>query len=173
MTENLMDSFSDTVKRRRSVRAISDKKIGELKIKNILKTAIMAPSAGGLQSFRIFVVSDKKKSSLAKAAYDQPYVESPLVLVFCTEPKKIKKTMGMRGERLFAVQDATIAASYAQLAAASLDLTSVWVGHFSESAVQRILKTKLKPVVILPIGYPMEKPAKKKSKPLTKIVKII
>lgn len=166
-----MASFFETVKKRRSIRAISKKVIPRSKIQKILKTSIMGPSAGGLQSFRIFIVDDKKKEKLVKAAHEQPYVNSPLVMVFCTDPRKIKKIMGNRGENLFAVQDATIAASYAQLAAASEGLASVWIGHFSENTVKKILKTSLRPVVILPIGYPEEKPARKKPKSMSAIIK--
>ena len=133
----------------------------------------MSPSAKGLQNFKIFVVEDiKKKEKLVKATHDQEYVNSSLVLVFCTDSKKIK-FMGARGEKLLAVQDATIAASYAQLAATALGLSSVWVGHFKEREVAKVLKTKLRPVVILPIGYANEKPKPKKNKKMKDLIKKI
>ena len=94
-------------------------------------------------------------------------------MVFCTNPAKIRKKIGTRGERLFAVQDATIAAAYAQLAADSLGLSSVWIGRFYERQLQNMLKTKLRPVAILSIGYPNEKPHPKKSKKQDKLIKRI
>ena len=111
----------------------------------------------------------KKKLNLIKATYDQEYVNSSLVLVFCTNPRRIK-FMGKRGEHLLSVQDATIAAAYAQLAATSLGLSSVWIGHFDEKAVAKILKTRLRPVVILPIGYSNEKPKRKEMIKLKELV---
>jgi len=119
------------------------------------------------------VIEDqKKKEKLIDATYGQEYVNSSLVLVFCSDPKRIK-FMGNRGKSLLSVQDATIAASYAQLAATALGLSSVWVGHFKEKAVVKILKTKLRPVVILPIGYGNEKPSPKKSQKMKDLIEHI
>lgn len=42
--------------------------------------------------------------------------EAPVCLVFCADPARSAATFGERGARLYAVQDATIAAAYAQLA---------------------------------------------------------
>lgn len=166
-------SFFKTIEKRRSIRSYSNKAVEKSKIQKILKAAWMSPSAMGLQNFKIFVVDNsKKKEKLVKATYDQEYVNSGLVLVFCTNPKRIK-FMGNRGKTLLSVQDATIAASYAQLAATSLGLSSVWVGHFKEKAVAEILRTKLRPVVVLPIGYANERPQPKKSQSMKSIIKRI
>ncbi len=164
-------SFFKTVKKRRSIRKFSDKKVEKSKTQKILKTAWMSPSAMGKQNFKIIIVDNsKKKENLVKATYDQKYVNASLVLVFCSDPKRIK-FMGTRGKNLFAVQDATIAASYAQLAATELGLSSVWIGHFKEKAVADIIKTKLRPVAIIPIGYADEKPGKKESQKIKDLVK--
>ncbi len=133
----------------------------------------MSPSAKGLQNYQIFVIENqKKKEKLVDATFGQEYVNSSLVLVFCSNPKRIK-FMGNRGKNLLSVQDATIAASYAQLATTALGLSSVWVGHFKEKVVAGILKTKLRPVVILPIGYGNEKSASKKNQKMKNIIKRI
>lgn len=164
-------SFFKTVKKRRSIRKFSDKKVEKSKAQKILKAAWMSPSAMGKQNFKIIIVdSPKKKENLVKATHDQEYVNASLVLVFCSDPKRIKFT-GTRGKNLFAVQDATIAASYAQLAATELGLSSVWIGHFKEKAVVEIIKTKLRPVAIIPIGYADEKPGKKESQKIKDIIK--
>lgn len=166
-----MVSFFHTIEKRHSIRSFSSKRVESNKINKILKVALMSPSAKGLQSYRVYIIKDKKKKeNLVRAAHNQNYVNAPLLLVFCTEPKRIKKIMGVRGEHLFSVQDATIAASYAQLAATSLGLSSVWIGNFNEKSVQKIIKTKLRPVVLLPVGYPNEKPEPRKMRKLKDIV---
>lgn len=166
-----MESFFKTVEKRRSVRSFTDKAIERLKLQKILKAAWMSPSAKGLQNYRIYIIEDKKKKeNLVRASHDQEYVNAPLLLVFCTDPKRIKKMMGTRGENLLSVQDASIAASYAQLAATALGLSSVWVGNFNEKSVQKIIKTRLRPVVILPIGYPNERPQRKKLRKLNDMI---
>ena len=91
-------SFFNTVEKRRSIRSYSDRAVEKSKIQKILKTAWMSPSAMGMQNFKIFVVDDiRKKERLLKATYDQEYVNSSLVLVFCTNPKRIK-FIGNRGK---------------------------------------------------------------------------
>ena len=163
-------SFFKIIEKRRSVRSFTNKKVEKSKIQKILKSSWKSPSAKGLQNYRIYEIDDpQKKLNLIKATYDQEYVNSSLVLVFCTNPRRIK-FMGKRGEHLLSVQDATIAAAYAQLAATSLGLSSVWIGHFDEKAVAKILKTRLRPVVILPIGYSNEKPKRKEMIKLKELV---
>ena len=44
----------------------------------------------------------------------------------------------MRGETLCSVQDATIAATYAMLAAVDLGLSTVWLGAFDDDEVAKI-----------------------------------
>lgn len=132
---------------------------------------MLSPSSMGRQNFRVYqVASQNKKQNLIKATYGQGYVSSSLVLVFCSNPKRIKM-MGTRGKNLFAVQDATIAAAYAQLAATELGLASVWIGHFDETKVAKIIGTKLRPVSIIPIGYANEKPKPKKSQKAKELFK--
>lgn len=164
-------SFYDVVKKRRSVRTFTDKKIPHSKINKILKSATMSPSAKGLQAYKIFVIKNKTmKQKLVKASHDQPYVDTDTVLVFCTDPKRTRDMMGPRGEHLFAVQDATIAATFAQLAVTAEGLHSIWIGHFNEKKVKEIIRTSLKPVCIMPIGFSTEKPEPKDEKPFSRLV---
>jgi FMN reductase [NAD(P)H] len=166
-------SFFKTVEKRRSIRSFSDKPVDKSKIQKILKAIWQAPSAKGLQNYRVYVINDiKKKEKLVKATHNQEYVNSNLVLVFCADPKRIK-FMGKRGEKLLAVQDATIAAAYAQLSATALGLSSVWVGHFKEKEVASVIKTKLRPIAIIPIGYANEKPHPKKNQKMSNLFKVV
>lgn len=154
--------FFDTVKNRHSVRKFQDRKVEDEKLKMILETANSAPSAGNLQAYEIFLVKDKKKKQLlVEAAYGQDFIEeADIVLVFCANPKKSSWKYGKRGRDLYCIQDATIAASYAQLAVSDLKLGSVWVGAFDEKEVLKVLgnPNDVMPIAIIPIGYPDEKP---------------
>ena len=78
----------------------------------------------------------------------------------CTAPARSAMKYGRRGQDLYALQDATIAGAYAQLAATALGLGSTWVGAFHEEAVRRAVGIPAVeiPVAILPIGYPGETP---------------
>lgn len=169
-----MVDFFQTIKKRRSIRSFLDKPVERWKEQKILKTLMLAPSAANLQSYKVFVVSDKKKKEeLVSAAHNQQYVNAGIVLIFCTYPKRAKRKFGRRGQVLFSLQDATIAAAYSQLVATSLGLSSVWIGRFSEHKVQKIIKTKLRPVAIIPIGYSKQRPKAKETRKFTEIVQKI
>ena len=76
---------------RRSTRKFSKNPVEKWKIDKILAAADTAPTAGNFQGFEIFYVSDKKtKEELVKASNNQPYVNTPLVLVFCMNPSRVK-----------------------------------------------------------------------------------
>jgi len=120
-----------------------------------------APSAYNLQSYRVYVVRDGgMKKALSAACFDQSFSnqnfisEAPVVLVFCADQARAMTRYGERGESLYSLQDATIAATFAHLASVDLGLASVWVGAFDEEGVLSALGvTGVRPVVVLPIGY--------------------
>ena len=139
---------------RRSVRKFTDKNIEATKIDEIISAADTAPTVGNFQGFEIFYVKDKqKKMKLVKACNDQKYVNAPLVLVFCKNPSRIKFDFPEYTLKKFAIQDATLAAGYSQLAAHALGLGSIWIGMFDEEEVKGIIDTELVPSSILCIGY--------------------
>lgn len=155
--------FFDTVARRHSVRAFKNIDVEREKIDRILATINRAPSAGDLQAYQVYLVRSRdSRLALAQAALDQTFVsEAPLVLVFCAVPYRSAIKYGQRGEQLYALQDATIACAYAQLAATALGLGAVWVGAFDEDAVRRATGATVDeiPVAILPVGYSAEAPS--------------
>jgi nitroreductase len=156
--------FFDVIEIRRSVRAYDATQVEEEKLLQILEACNRAPSAGNLQAYEIYVVSKlSKRMALAGAALGQQFiVQAPVALVFCAHPARATKRYKERGETLYAIQDATIACTYAMLAASSLGLASVWVGAFTEEAVREIIDAPRnhRPVAILPIGYPVDLPEK-------------
>jgi nitroreductase len=156
-----MDYF-ETVKARHSIRAFQTKPVEEEKIRRIIETIHLAPSAGDLQAYEVVVVKDpERKNELARDALDQDFVaEAPVCLVFLACPERSSRKYGHRGSELYCIQDTTIAASYAQLAATALGLASTWVGAFDEDAVARTIEAprNRRPIAILPIGYPAETP---------------
>jgi nitroreductase len=165
--------FSDLIDVRRSVRDFENRPVEPDKIAAILATANLAPSAGNLQAYQIYhVTSPRVRGALAHAA-NQPYVaRAPLCLVFFANPGRSAQKYGVRGRDLYALQDATIAAAYAQLAAVNLGLASVWVGAFDDSAVCMALNAPQDwvPAAILPIGYPAEEPGSSSRRELADLV---
>jgi nitroreductase len=154
--------FFDVVKSRQSVRKYQDRSIEEEKLRTILETAALAPSAGNLQSYEIYVARRASdRNALAQAALGQDFLAgAPIALVFCANPGRARPKYGPRGMELYALQDATIACTYAMVAAAALGLASVWIGAFREDQVRRAVRAReeVRPVAILAIGYAAERP---------------
>ena len=97
--------------KRRSTRKFSDKPVETTKIDKIIAAADTAPTAGNFQGFEIFYVkSPEKKKLLVEACNKQPYVDAPVVLVFCKNPSRVKFDFPDEILAKFAIQDATLAA---------------------------------------------------------------
>lgn len=142
---------------RRSQRKFEDRPVEDWKIEMIFAAADTAPTAGGFQGFEIYNIKDTKvKVELVQAANKQPYVNSPVVLVFCMNPSRVKMNFPPELLQKFSLQDATLAAAYAQIAAHALGLRSVWIGMIDEEKVKQALSTEFVPSSILCLGYPQK-----------------
>lgn len=159
-----MMDFFQTVHARQSVRAYQAKPIEATHLEAILAAANQSPSAGNLQAYEIAVVRDAATiRALTNACFNQGFVaQAPVVLVFSSDGPRSAAKYGSAGEQLFAVQDATIAAAYAQLAATALGLATCWIGAFREQDIARLLglRAGLRPIALLPVGWPAETPAR-------------
>lgn len=155
-------AFRSLVEDRRSIRKFTTDDVGEADVARILEAVRLCPTAGNQQAYEVVVVrSPERRAALAAAAFGQAWVErAPVVLAFVALPAVSAARYGERGSSLYAVQDATIAAAYAMLAATTLGLGTVWVGAFDTEAVARALDCAAGevPVALLPVGRPAESP---------------
>lgn len=166
--------FFQVIETRRSMRKYAETPVEEEKLQRILAAINRAPSAGNLQAFAVYIVRNlEQRKALVKAAWEQEFLaEAPFVLVFCAEPARSAVKYGERGATLYAIQDATIACTFAMLAAKALGLDTVWVGAFDEAAVSSLLRLPpdLRPVVLLPVGYAGKEPRPRPRRALDEFV---
>jgi FMN reductase [NAD(P)H] len=142
---------------RRSQRKFENRDVEEWKLEMIFAAADTAPTAGGFQGFEIYHIKNQDvKNKLVQAANNQPYVNAPVVLVFCMNPDRVKLNFPPDTIRKFSQQDATLAAAYSQLAAHALGLSSIWIGMLDENRIREVLGTDLFPSSILCAGYPIK-----------------
>lgn len=159
---------------RRSTRKFDKIKVEDWKIDKILSAADVAPTAGNFQGFQVFLIKNKNtKEALVEAANKQPYVNAPVVLVFCTDPSRVKLKFPPDILEKFSLQDATIAAAFSLLASSGVGLSTIWIGMFDEEKVKKILGTDLRPSSILCIGYPDKKKPPKSRRKLKELIKVI
>jgi len=168
--ENLFRIFAT----RRSTRKFDKTKIEDWMVDKILAAADTAPTAGNFQGFKVFYIKNKKtKEALVEAANNQPYVNAPVVLVFCMDPARIKMNFPPQIIEKFSIQDATLAAAFSLLAASGLGLSSIWIGMINEEKIKTILGTDLKPSSILCIGYPDKQKPPKSRRKLKELIQVV
>lgn len=167
--------FNEVIKNRRSIRQFKPTEIPDETIREILELAQLAPSAGNLQAYKVKIIKskeDKMKLKEATMSKQESLVSAPVVLVICADREESGKKYEERGKNLYSIQDATIFASYVQLTIASMGLTAVWVGGFSEEEVKSALSLpeNLQPVAMIPFGYPDGEPRPRERKNLEDII---
>ncbi|NWF76789.1 MAG: nitroreductase family protein [Nitrospirae bacterium] len=150
------------IKERRSIRDFHKKQIPEELIQKLIDALIWAPSAGNLQARRFYFVKNENiKKKIAVAALNQNFIaEAPLVVIGCTD-SRISFRYGERGIYLYSIQDVACSIMNMMLTAHANGLGSTWVGAFREEEVSKILKMPnyLRPVAIVPVGFPSKIPS--------------
>lgn len=157
-------SILDVIRSRRSVRDFTDREIPESAIDALIEALRWAPSAGNLQSRKFyFVFNEDVRKKLAQAELKQNLAgfiaSAPLVVVACAD-HRIASRYGERGRHLYSIQDTAASIQNLLLAANDLGLGTCWVGAFKEESVANILDLpdNLRPVAIIPVGYPARIP---------------
>jgi nitroreductase len=132
------------------------------KIGKILEAGRAAPSSGNLQNWMFIVVDDEgKRKKIAEACFQQDWMaKAPIHLVVCSKPLEAQRFYGIRGERLYSIQNAAAAAENMLLMAHDQGLGACWVGAFDEEHVKDILGIvkEARPQIIIPLGYADEEP---------------
>jgi nitroreductase len=84
---------------------------------------------------------------------------APVVIVGCAD-SSIGIRYGRRGVELYSIQDVAVSVMEMMLVAVENGLGTCWVGAFQEAEVSKILNLpeNLRPVAIIPVGYPERTP---------------
>ncbi len=167
-------SAFQAIRERRSIRSFRPDPIPEESIHRILIAAQRAPSAGNKQPWFFYVVRNAEmRKALAHAAHDQDFIaQAPALIVVCAEPARSASRYGMRGEKLYAIQDTAAAVENMLLTITELGLGSCWIGAFDEDGVIDALSlpSSFRPVALLPVGFPEEEGELRSRRPLSEIV---
>lgn len=165
MTRGMTMELFEAIEGRRSVRQFERSGVvSDEALRKILHAGVMAPSSGNSQCWRFIVVRDDMiKRRLASEAGHQMFIEqAPVAIVVCADLSAAAAKYGERGSQTFVLQDTAAAIQNMMLAAHALGLGSCWVGAFDESKAVNILELAphLRPIAMIPIGVPAEKPTR-------------
>jgi len=154
-----MDVF-EAIRKRRSVRQYKDGDVDDNLIGVILWAGSQAPSAGNMKEWKFVVIKDKKKKELLfEASLKQDHVKNaPVVIVVGVDVHMANMKYGIRGERVYAIEDASAAIENMLLAATALGLGACWIGALDEEEVRNIVgfPESIRPIALITIGYPDE-----------------
>jgi len=164
---NLFMEFSDVIKNRVSCRSYNGREVSQEILDEILEAMQCAPTAAHFEAYRVRVSRDL--AFIARlgeiVGQEDRFKGAGAVMVFFAVPEEGAARFGDRARELYCVQDATLACGYAQLAAASKGVESLWVGSFDEKEVLDACGLKaegedglgLRPVAISLFGYTDER----------------
>ncbi len=142
---------------RRSIRKFKNTPVSEKDIEDILKAAMAAPSAGNAQPWE-FIIIDKRAilDQIPKIhPHAQMILQSPMAILVCADITREKYP----GRWML---DCSAATQNILLAVHEKGLGAVWVGIYPDEArIKGItellnLPNNIKPVSLIPIGYPDE-----------------
>lgn len=152
--------FNLVVKKRRMVRAFKPKPIRGKALWKIIRNVHRAPSAGHLEPQELIIVRDPDvKKRLVEAALDQMFIaEAPVVIVICADPRRNMWRYGERGRNFYCTIDGAFASMLILLTAADEGLGTCFVGAFDDDEVAKVLNLpeEVRPIGVIPLGYPDE-----------------
>lgn len=155
--------FDEVIKKRKMIREYQQgRQIPTDIINKLLKHAHRSPSAGHTQVQEFIIVIDPvTKRKLCQASLGQTQVEDASVLiVVCSNTSRSVNRYKKRGTEFYSVIDGAFASMIILLGAVNEGIGASFVGAFEDNKVTKVLglPVHVKPIGIIALGYPAEKP---------------
>lgn len=147
-------SVPDWIMKRRSIRKYTDAPVTDEQVQTLLQAAMAAPSANDVRPWAFVLVRDTAKR--------QALAEIHRWSTMCAEALLVIAVIGDPSASDYWIEDCSAATENLLLAAAGLDLGSVWVAIYPrperEARVREILNVpaNLHVSCLLPVGHPAE-----------------
>jgi F420 biosynthesis protein FbiB-like protein len=191
-----MGNIMDSIKKRRSIRKYSPRKVKSNVLREVLEAAEWAPSAHNAQPWRLIVLTEKStKQALAEAMADawtadmakdgvtveaqkrkasiERFTHAPILVLACLTMENMKvypDEKRQRSERDLAMQSLGAAIQNMLLTAHAEGLGACWFSapSFCKETVRKVLKIPemVEPQALIAFGYAAEKPQAPQRKPL-------
>ncbi|HIH23483.1 TPA: hypothetical protein HA251_00460 [Candidatus Woesearchaeota archaeon] len=160
---------------RRSTKRFSPHPVELDKVLQIIQAGTLAPSSGNIQNWSFVVITDVGKiRALYHHTLDQdPFLSAMAAVIVCGDVEYAHSMYGMRGKRLYTVQNCAAAIQNMLLAAQAVGLGACWIGAFDEDKVSlmfNIPNHRHRPQAIILFGYAAEEPEPKGTKALESVV---
>lgn len=172
--------LDEIIKKRRSVRTFTEKKVDRSLIYEMIETARLAPSASNIQPWRFIYIDDESlerinNECLGGIVPNRWAANATGFLILCAKPDIIVNRVGAKLKGLpYYLIDAGIAGEHLVLKATELGVGTCWIGWFNGKKIKEIfsIPKEIKIVSLIAIGYPAA-PLEKHDKKRLKISKIL
>jgi len=151
-----MTNFLDLARKRYSCRSYDSRQVEKEKLELILEAGRVAPSACNLQPWHFFVLQYRDLEKIHQVYPREWFRTAPCVIVICGD----HRTSWKRGDgKDHCDVDVAIATDHMTLQATELGLATCWICAFDANKTSTLLKLPgyLEPIVLLPVGYPLDK----------------
>ena len=143
---------------RRSIRRYTGEPVSDADLKDLLKAAMAAPSAGNEQSWEFIIVNDRQLlTEITKVhPYSAMLLEAPMAIIVCGN-------LNNEMYKGYWVQDCSAAIENILIAAQSKGLGTVWLGVYPKEervdAIRKIfsIPEHMIPLNVIAVGPPAEK----------------
>jgi nitroreductase len=156
--------FAELVKNRQSVRSYQGTPVEPEKLRLLIESVRLAPSASNSQPWKLIIVDDPElRNRVARATFSRTISfnrfapEAPVIAVLTVEhPRVITQIGGWIKRREFPLIDIGIAAEHFCLQAAELGLGTCMLGWFDERAIKKLLAIPrtIRVGLLITVGYP-------------------
>lgn len=153
-----MENVLDLIFKRRSVRIFTKQKVEKEKLTQLLQAAMAAPSASNSRPWEFVAITDEDTLNKLRSKLQYGKYNATAAIVVCANLGIAANESAHR----FWVQDCSAATENIHLAAAGMDLGTVWIGSYPKDDVMDILRKILGipedvfPLSLVYIGYPAE-----------------
>ena len=155
---------------RRSVRRFLSVPVEFDKVVEVVRAGAYAPCSGNLQNWKFIVETgqDRIKELYHYTLEQEAFLTATVAIIVVAETEIAERFYGLRGKRLYAVQNCAAAAENMLLAAHALGLGAVWIGAFDENKINEMYQIpgNARAQMIILLGYPDEKPTPRHVKDL-------
>ena len=151
-----MTDFLELAKNRYSCRKYDSRAVEQEKLELVLEAGRIAPSAVNFQPWHFFVIRGSSLGETHGAYHREWFRTAPCVIIICGDHNAAWKRK-IDGKD-HADIDVAIAVDHMTLQAVELGLATCWICNFDPDATRALLTLPdhLEPLVILPLGYPLD-----------------
>jgi len=149
-------SFLELAKKRYSCRKYDLRPVEAEKLEMILEAGRIAPSGVNFQPWHLFVIQEAENLAKIQQVYHREWFQSaPCVIVICGDHNRSWKRNDGKDHCDI---DAAIVTDHMTLQATDLDLATCWICNFDMEKARDVLglPEHMEPVVLLPVGYPLD-----------------